>query len=342
MGWGLVVGCSFLSPNMLPYAKSAVWGRSGWFISSRLVYCLYQGLERRDVHLSRLEAKRGKIVIGILNRKNFHGHVIRVNFVGNGAMRILLGTPLGSPVGCGMLNCRVSLHQRRTRVVRVVDRRRTTRRTRKRRDCRRDVDRGVCPKRRRLGHLTLNGQEAVGMTLINGPGYKGASLFGLTSNTRRRINGCDKIAISTGRNCFGFRNCRFGVISLPNACSLSTCAPRRVCMHHRVVSRAPSMVVGIMSSSGLRHGLCLAARLVSVGIHVMVTLGVCSRLRTDNGALSCHLLDGLFNMPVIPAIYGEGLNVSRLFRIVVGLCRKNSFFSGGNGVGPRMIGRLRS
>lgn len=277
--------------------------------------------------------------MGILKRNNFHGQVIRVKFVGNGAIRILLGTPLHSPVGCGMVKCRVSLHQRRTRVVRVVDRRRTGRRT-IRPSCRRKLNRGVRLNRSRLGRLTLNGHHAVGITLIKGPGYNGASLFGVTSNSRRRINGCDNIAMSTGRKCFSFRNCRFHVISLPKACSLSTCSPRRVCIHQRVVGRAPSVVVGIISSSGLRHGLCLAARLVSVGIHVIVTLGVCSRLRTDKGALSCIGLDRLFKIPVLPAIDHDKGNVRRLFRIVVGVCRNNSFLSRGNEVHDRVLDSL--
>lgn len=291
------------------------------------------------VHLSRLEAKRGNMVIGILNRNNFHGQVIRVNFVGKGAMRMVLGTPLGSPVGCELLNCRVSLQERRTSVVRIMDRRRTHA---VRGPCRNSVARSMPISRSRLITLTGNGHHAVGMTLMNGPGYKGASLFGVTSNTRRRMKGCDNIAMSTGRNFFSFRNCRFHVMSLPKACSLSTCAPRRLCMHGRVVRRAPSMVVGITSSSGLRHGFCLAARLVSVGIHVIVTLGVCSRLRDDNGGLSCVGLDRLVKIPVVPAIYQQNRNVSRLFRIVVNVCRNKSFLSRGNRVHSRVLRSLES
>ncbi len=277
--------------------------------------------------MSRLGANRHNIVIGIAKRNNFHGHVMRVNFVGNGRIADILGTPLRSPIGCGIVSCRIYLHHSRTRHVRVIDvaRTRRLRRTISPTDITDVVTRSTASYNnnpsRLLRTTTTHRHGIVGITLINGPGYNGAALFGFTDNTRRHINGCSNIAISTGTKRAGFRNCHVGFISLPNACSLSTCAPRRLCIHGRLVSGAPSIIVGILSTSGLRHGLCLAARLVSVRVHVITTLGVFSRARHHNSAVRYSRLDSLFNIPVIPAMFAANHNISSLLHRIVRLCR---------------------
>ncbi len=284
-----------------------------------------------EVGLSRLGAKRHTIVIGIGNRKDFQGEVVRVKFIGNGGIGIVLGTPLESPVRCRVVKCGVSLHHRRTSGVRIVNRSRTGRLLTNKRSLPTVSTSRSC-LRERVASLTRRHQGAVEITLINGPGYKGASLFGVTSNDRRRIKGCDKIAISTGRKIFRRNNCHFLLISLPNACSLSTCDPRRLCIHEGLVRSVPSIIIGIISTSGLREGLCLAARLVSVGLEIMVTLGVCSRLRTGNSELSVGRLKCVLNVPVIPAIDHDKRKVGRLFSAIIRVCRGDS---------PRLSHRVR-
>lgn len=148
-------------------------------------------------------------------------------------------------------------------------------------------------------------------TLTKGRGYNGAALFGTLANSGRRIKGFPNIAISRGVKDVG-KTGGYSIISLPNVCSVEPCARRRVISQSFVLSNGPSKVVGVISTAGVRQGLCLALRLLRLGLPVILTLGVVSRIETGNKAIGIGGLDRDLNVPMVPVDTTGGRNISRL------------------------------
>ncbi len=89
------------------------------------------------------------------------------------------------------------------------------------------------------------------------------------------------------------------VASLPKVCSLSPCALRRIITHGCLIGRHPSIVLGVISNAGLRHGLCLAARLARLKVPIIVTVGVVSILQHHNRGVGARGLDAHVNYGVV-------------------------------------------
>lgn len=83
----------------------------------------------------------------------------------------------------------------------------------------------------------------------------------------------------------------------------------------------PSTVVGIVSTAGVRHDLCLSLRLVRLGVPVIVTLGVVSRLANDNNDVSVGTVRSSLAMPIIPVATGSNRNMNRLLHHTMRMTR---------------------
>lgn len=144
--------------------------------------------------------------------------------------------------------------------------------------------------------------------MINGPGYKGASLFGALANAQRGITGCTKIAMREGRNSFGLpSNSTMQMLSLPKACDLGPDdLSRRIAETiylNRLGNRVlPSVFVYIMSTAGLDLRLDLILRIHTLGHPVVLMLGVVSRIGGHNVSVSGSGLSRLLNVPMIRTI----------------------------------------
>lgn len=211
-------------------------------------------------------------------------------------------------------NCRLALHQTSTTHVRLISIRSastiTTTGPRHRTYTRPTLNRNIAPHN---NGVTVTTNSPVHFTLTKGRGYNGAALFGRLANSGRRINGFPNIAISHGSNAIHGRP-RTAIASLPNVCSLSPCANRRIIDHRFVLSSQPSTLVGVVSTAGVRQGLCLALRLVRLSHPVIITLGVVSRILTGNNSISIGHLRKRLNIPIIPVSTMGNRNVSRLIR----------------------------
>ncbi len=173
-------------------------------------------------------------------------------------------------------------------------------------------------------------RNRVAVTLIKGPGYKGASLFGTTSKKRRHANGCDKIAMDDIMKGVVFRKGGVQLVSLPKACSVHTFDPRRTCITRRLRDKRVSTIVGILSMGGLRHGLLLAVRLGRHGVPLIKTLGVFSRFRTDRDALGVRRLDQQLSVPLFDAMTHGHVNVARILDGSIRLTRGRVRLRGSN------------
>lgn len=244
------------------------------------------------ISLTSVGINRSNIIRTLRKQKGVRRHLISVNIIGNSRVAIFGGTPLKSPIRIGIGKYTLTLHVGRTTVVSITIR---------------SWEKCV---------MIVRGTTGVGVTLTNGPGYNGAAVFGGVANTGRRINGCPNIAIRGGRNRHAFGNGSLLFISLPNACDLATQSLSRIITHGIVVGRGPSVVIGILSTSGLRHGLCLTTRLIRLNQPVIVTLGVVSVTSHVNVGVSFGGLKRRLNTIIIPLINDGGVNAGRLLSTV--------------------------
>lgn len=125
------------------------------------------------------------------------------------------------------------------------------------------------------------------------------------------------MAIRGGRNGLGGRG-SIAVVSLPNVCSLSPCALRRIITHGCLINRHPSTVLGVVSNAGLREGLCLAARLARLNVPIIITVGVVSLIGGGNSSVGVSRLSERLNYGIIRVSTLGNANVVRTTRTTVG------------------------
>lgn len=270
--------------------------------------------EGASIGLSALRVKGSTIITSITSSsRTLQRRVLSVNLAPNARIAVVGCTPVNSPLRVHLHNCRLALHGSSTTHVRLINVRSASANphtgTTVNAARRPTLNRKACSPH--TTGATIPRNTPLRFTLTNGRGYNGAALFGRLANSGRRINGFPNIAISHGSNAVHGRP-RTDIASLPNVCSLSPCANRRIIDHRFVLSRHPSTVVSVVSTAGVRHGLCLALRLVRLSYPVIVTLGVVSRIATGNNTISIGLLRDLLNIPIIPVDTTHGRNVNRL------------------------------
>lgn len=292
-------------------------------------------------------AKRYNEVVDIHNRKRLERRLLSVKLAPKARISLHGATPVKSPMRLILHKCRLALQLTRTTGVRVMSVRSVARAGGRGRQ-RRPVTR---PNIKRLKgtqschggqvNSAVPGKRPVAFTLTNGRGYKGAALFGRLANSGRRINGFPNMAISGGRKDVQERP-RTAMASLPKVCSLSPCSDRRVMAESFLLGRGPAKVVGVMSTSGVREGLCLAVRLVRLKVPVILTLGVVSRMETGKNSIQVGRLRRVLKVPIMPVSTTGGRKVSRLVSRTIRIteCERTpkevSFYASGRSPGSPM------
>lgn len=140
------------------------------------------------------------------------------------------------------------------------------------------------------------------VALAGNPNCGKTTIFNALTGSRQHVGNYPGVTVEKKEGSCRYQEQQITLVDLPGIYSLTAASTDELVAHHFIMAEKPDVVVNIIDTSTLEHGLFLTTQLLEMAVPLVVVLNMTDITEKKGMTIDYHKLETLLGVPVIPTV----------------------------------------